>query len=184
MTYDIVNVVNLQLKIYDFEEISNEELQSGLNGMDFLNPEDYLYYVVLTNIFSDIEEKPSAELVKNYFSNLGKQIVDLYPEYYNYNDVDIVINYKLIKQDLINKLTDKENYNKIIIDTLNLTKDASPLTMNWFINQSMKYYYLSNIEKNKNNIETVRAIVKDLKDNKELYESFQEQLTYERQISI
>ena len=184
MTYDIVEVVNLQLKIYDFEDITNEELKNGLESIDFLNIEDYLYYLILTNVFLDIDNKPSADSVQKYFSKVGKQVVDLYPEYYTYDDVQMIINYKLIKQDLIDKVNDKELYDKVIFDTLDLTKDAKPRTIKWFINQTMKYYYLSNMEKNKNNIETVRAIVKELKENKELYEDYQKELISQRQISI
>lgn len=184
MDYDVLDFISMQIKILELKDLEDLEIQQGLKVIETISSKDYLYYLFFNNIFFDFEQEYNLEEFKQYYIKLGKQIINLYPEDYSHENLTLLINFKLIKNDIVKQEDNSELYLQMVQNLIQETEDYSKENFYWYINQYCKYIQISNIKKNNENLPLIKNLLFELKNNKEDYINFQKKIATEKQISL
>lgn len=159
------NLINLQTKISNLENVSNEEIQNALYGIN-INPDFFIYKILFQNyvnfLYTDDILINNTELL-NYYENLTIQIINLFPELYFIEDKNLYSKFALINYLNSNPNSIANNINLILELLEDIEKEQIEyLSLKWYIQQTLKNYLLRYYIFTQKDYQLIKILVEEL----------------------
>lgn len=154
--------LSVTLKIREFSEVTLDELKKATETLD-VDPQFYIYKILfeLQCVAQPIESKSNEDHL-NYYRDIIYKLIELYPDLYSYDDVELYSKFALVI-----RLYNIDKATQVELDFMNdvlklLEGDIESGSLKWLIREMTKNYILRYYMYHEEYYHLIRPLVDEL----------------------